>query len=120
MLSTGVDFTGASCLHCKVHKYSLKAEIALIIVVDMGSCGRKNSICSPLPSGTTRRWHMRTGSIHSEESREDPEGLVRTLTCEAGGFGRQEGAPGQEEEQACFQQGELVQLGKLGQVAKVR
>lgn len=49
-----------------------------------------------------------------------PEGLVRTHTCEAGGLGGQEGAPGQEEEQACFQQGELVQLGELGQVGEMR
>lgn len=38
------------------------------------------------------------------------------LTSKPASFCKQEGAPGHQEEESCFQQGEAVQLGKLRHV----
>lgn len=57
------------------------------------------------------------GSTHASHT-PTCAGPNEALTCQAGGLRRQEGAPRQEEKQAGFQQWELTEFGKFGQVTK--
>lgn len=69
---------------------------------------------------TQPRRSVREGSLweHTGASHTQPAVQEAALTCQACGLSRQEGAPRQEEKQACFQHGELAQFGKFGQVTK--
>lgn len=75
---------------------------------------KRDSIPLPAESGRGTSWGIHTHS-HSQFVVQN-----EALTCQAGGFGGQEGTPRQEEKQACFQHRELTQFGKFGQVMKTR